>query len=258
MDVNKYWKDTEIFSPVQRWFWHVTPPAYSRGRTGAGVLFPHNLVGLIFYPPTHQPQEMECAIFLPLLWHRVSFLAGSILPYFSTLNSHSLTFLASGTGFMQDSFSMSVAGMVWGWLKHNDFPGGSDGKASVYDRGDPGPIPGLGRSLGEGNGNPLQYSCLENPMDGGAQWAAVHGVSRNQTRLGDLTFTFHFHALEKEMATHSSVLAWRIPGMGEPGGLPSMGSHRVGRDWSDLGTLLLIFHWDIIDTSHWICFRGTT
>ena len=85
-----------------------------------------------------------------------------------------------------------------------------------------------------GNGTPLQYSCLENPMDGGAWWATVHGVARSRTRLSDFTFTFHCHALEKEMATHSSVLAWRIPGMGEPGGLPSMGSHRVGHDWSDL------------------------
>ena len=84
--------------------------------------------------------------------------------------------------------------------------------------------------LGEGNGTPLQYSCLENPMDGGAWWAAVHGVARSRTRLSDFTFTFQFHALEKEMATHSSVLAWRIPGMGKPGGLPSMGSHRVGHD----------------------------
>ena len=83
---------------------------------------------------------------------------------------------------------------------------------------------------GEGNGTPLQSSCLENPMDGGAWWAAVHGVAKSRTRLSDFTFTFHFHALEKEMATHSSVLAWRIPGMGEPGGLPSMGSHRVGHD----------------------------
>ena len=87
---------------------------------------------------------------------------------------------------------------------------------------------------GEGNGTPLQYSCLENPMDGGAWWAAVHGVAEGQTRLSDFTFTFHFHALEKEMATRSSVLAWRIPGTGKPGGLPSMGSHRVGHDWSDL------------------------
>ena len=84
--------------------------------------------------------------------------------------------------------------------------------------------------LGEGNGTPLQYSCLENPMDGGAWWAEVHGVAKSQTRLSDFTFTFHFHALEKEMATHSSILAWGIPGMGEPGGLPSMGSHRVGHD----------------------------
>ena len=84
--------------------------------------------------------------------------------------------------------------------------------------------------LGEGHGTPLQYSCLENPMDGGARWAAVHGVSKSQTRLSDFTFTFHLHALEKEMATHSSVLAWRIPGTGEPGGLLSMGSHRVGHD----------------------------
>ena len=83
---------------------------------------------------------------------------------------------------------------------------------------------------GESNGTPLQYSCLENPMDGGAWWAAVHGVANSRTRLSDFTFTFQFHALEKEMATHSSILAWRIPGMGEPDGLPSMGSHRVGHD----------------------------
>ena len=89
-------------------------------------------------------------------------------------------------------------------------------------------------TYGEGNGTPLQYSCLENPMDGGAWWAAVHGIVKSRTRLSDFTFTFHFHALEKEMATHSSVLAWRIPGTVEPGGLPSMGSHRVGHDWSDL------------------------
>ena len=80
------------------------------------------------------------------------------------------------------------------------------------------------------NGTPLQYSCLENPMNGGAWWAAVHGVAKSRTRLSDFTFTFHFDALEKAMATHSSVLAWRIPGTGEPGGLPSMGSHRVGHD----------------------------
>ena len=75
-----------------------------------------------------------------------------------------------------------------------------------------------------------QYSCLENPLDGGAWWAAVHGVATSRTRLSDFTFTFHFHAFEKEMATHSSTLAWRIPGTGEPGGLLSLGSHRVGHD----------------------------
>ena len=83
---------------------------------------------------------------------------------------------------------------------------------------------------GEGNGTPLQYSCLENPMDGGAWWAIVHEVTKSQTRLSNFTFTFHFHALEQEMATHASVLAWRIPGTAEPGGLPSMGSHSVGHD----------------------------
>ena len=82
----------------------------------------------------------------------------------------------------------------------------------------------------QGNGTPLQYSCLENPMDGGAWWAAVHGVVKSWTRLRDSPFTFHSRALEKEMATHSSVLAWRIPGTGEPGGLPFMGSHRVRHD----------------------------
>ena len=83
---------------------------------------------------------------------------------------------------------------------------------------------------GEGNGTPLQHSCLENPMDERTWKAAVHGVAEGQTRLSNFTFTFHFRALEKEMATHSSVLAWRIPGMGEPGGLPSLGSHKVRHD----------------------------
>ena len=93
---------------------------------------------------------------------------------------------------------------------------------------------------GEGNGTPLQYSCLENPMDGGSWCTAVHGVTRSRTRLSEFTFTFHFHALEKEMATHSSVLAWTIPGTGEPGGLPSLGSHRVGHDWRDLAAAVQI------------------
>ena len=131
------------------------------------------------------------------------------------------------------------------------FPGSSDSKESACNAEGPGWIPGSERSHGEGNGNPLQYSCLENFMDRGA-WGAVvpwvtksqtklsdyhlmtslnrYVVSKSQTRLSDFTFTFHFPALEEEMATHSSVLAWRIPGPGEPGGLPSMGLHRVGHD----------------------------
>jgi len=98
---------------------------------------------------------------------------------------------------------------------------------------------------GEGDGTPLQYSCLENPTDRGAWWAAVHGVAKSRTQLSDFTFTFHFHTLEKEMATHSSVLAWRIPGTEEPSGLPSMGSHRVGHDWSDLAAAQLTKHWNV-------------
>ena len=88
----------------------------------------------------------------------------------------------------------------------------------------------LVRFLGEGNGHPLQYSCLGNHMDGGAWWATVHGVAKSWTWLSDFIFTFHFHALEKEMATHSSILAWRIPGTEESGGLPSMGS----QSWTQL------------------------
>ena len=88
-------------------------------------------------------------------------------------------------------------------------------------------------NCGEGNGTPLQYSCLENPMDGGAWWAAVQGVAKSRTRLSNFTFAFHFPALEKEMATHSSVLAWRIPGTGEPGGLLSIGS----QSWTRLKRL---------------------
>ena len=94
---------------------------------------------------------------------------------------------------------------------------------------------------GEGNGNPLKYSCLENPMDGGAWWAAVHGVAKSRTWLSDFTFTFHFHSLEEEMATHSSVLAWRIPGTTGPGGLLSMGSHRVGHNWSYLAAVAAVW-----------------
>ena len=101
-----------------------------------------------------------------------------------------------------------------------DFPGDSVVKNLPANAGD----------LGEGNGTPLQYSCLENPMDVGAWWTTVHGVAKSQTRLSDFTFTFHFHASRKEMATHSSVLAWRIPWMEKPGRLQSTGSQRVGQD----------------------------
>ena len=99
----------------------------------------------------------------------------------------------------------------------------------------------------EGNGTPLQYSCLENPMDGGAWWAAVHGVAKSRSQLSDFPFTFHFHALEKEMATCSSVLAWKIPGTVEPDGLPSMGSHRVGHDCSDLAAAAVAEHGSNLD-----------
>ena len=101
-------------------------------------------------------------------------------------------------------------------------------------------IPNGGKMVSHGfdllfaNGTPLQYSCLENPMDRGAWWAAIYGVTQSRTRLSTFIFTFHFHALEKEMATHSSGLAWRIPGTGEPGRLPSMGSHRVRHDSGNL------------------------
>ena len=104
-----------------------------------------------------------------------------------------------------------------------------------------------GAIVGEGNGTPLQYSCLENPKDGGAWWAVVHGVAKSRTQLSDFTFTFHFHALEKEMATHSSVLAWRIPGTGEPDGLPSMGSHsRTRLKRLSSSSILSPFHTDAL------------
>ena len=116
------------------------------------------------------------------------------------------------------------------------FLGGSDSKESACQcRGHR--RHGLDLRVGKtggGNGNPLQYSCLKNPIDKGAWQATVHGVTKSWTCLSDFTFTFYFHALEKEMATHSSVLGWRIPGTGEPGGLPSMALHRVRYDRSNL------------------------
>ena len=97
--------------------------------------------------------------------------------------------------------------------------------------------------LGEGNGTLLQYSCLENPMDGEVWWAAVHGVAKSRTRLSGFPFTFHFHALEKEMATHSSILAWRIPWIEETGGLQSMRLQRVRHDWVNSLSLFIFMHW---------------
>ena len=110
------------------------------------------------------------------------------------------------------------------------FPGGSVVKnlpANAGDAGDSVRSLVLGRSPGGGNGNPPQYSCLENPMDREAWWATVHGVGRSQIRLSDFTFPFHFHALEKAVATYSSILAWRIPRTDDPGKLQSMGLQRV-------------------------------
>ena len=96
---------------------------------------------------------------------------------------------------------------------------GKESACNAEDAGDVGLIPGLGRSPGGGNDNPLQYACLENPMDGGAWRATIHGVARSRTRLSDFAFNSHFHALEKEMAAHSGILAWEIPWTGETEGL---------------------------------------
>ena len=136
------------------------------------------------------------------------------------------------------AWQATVHGVAKSWTRLNDFTCISKYMmCKILER-----VPGIlkplnrlyfissSRTIREGNGTPLQHSCLDNPMDGGAWWATVHGVPKSRTRLSDFTFTFHFPALEKEMATHSSVLAWRIPGTVEPGGLPSMGSHRVGQD----------------------------
>ena len=109
-------------------------------------------------------------------------------------------------------------------------PGGSDGKASAYNVGDPVSIPGLRRSPGEGNGNPLHTLAWKTPWTEKPGRQQSMGSLRVRHDLSDFTFTFHFHALEKEMATHSSTLVWRIPGTEEPSGPPSMGSHRVRHD----------------------------
>ena len=133
-----------------------------------------------------------------------------------------------------DDSTGSTSGEVNAWTRSSASSSSSELKGGVLNKSKPKqgalfPCFRVYRQYGEGNGTPLQYSCLGNPMDGGAWWAAVHGVAKSQTRLSDFTFTFHFHSV-KEMATRSSVLAWRIPGTGEPGGLPSMGPHRVIRN----------------------------
>ena len=141
--------------------------------------------------------------------------------------THHLFREGNGTPLQYSCLENPMDGGGWKAVVHVITEGGSDTTERLH-------FYFLLSCIGEGNGNPLQYSCLENPRDRGAWWAAVHGVAKSRTRLRDFPFTFHFHALEKEMATHSSVLAWRIPGTREPGGLPSMGSHRVGHDWSNL------------------------
>ena len=128
------------------------------------------------------------------------------------------------------------------------------------------PIPDLGLSvlkIREGNGNPLQYSCLENPMDRGAWQVAVHRVAKSRTRLSNFTLTFHFPAMEKEMSTHSNILAWRISGMAEPGGLLSMGLHRVGHDRNDAAAAAAaaaayIFKSQLISSSYSSCNEVTS
>ena len=143
-----------------------------------------------------------------------------------TLETGSLKSVSPGQnqGVSRDVLFPNASTVIWfssyWWLLASLAPGGITPFSFVVRQCFP----------GEGNGTPLQYSCLEDPMDGRAWWTAVYGVSQSRTRLSAFTFTFHFHALEKEMATHSSVLAWRIPGKGEPGKLLSMGSHRVGHD----------------------------
>ena len=130
-------------------------------------------------------------------------------------------------------------GFLCDWLREHTwlyligpkgFPGGSEVKASACNIGDLGSIPGSGRSPGEGNGSPLQYSCLENPMDRGSWQATVHGVAKSWTQLSDFTslhFIQHEGPLQKEMATYSSLVAWRIPWTEEPSGLQSMGFQTV-------------------------------
>ena len=146
--------------------------------------------------------------------------------------------VALDIGLKDCVFGCGLKGLAYAFLRGNSYQSVQSITINILESCSLGRCFGiytiLHSNYGEGNGTPLQYSCLEYPMDRGAWWAAVHGVTKSWTRLSDFPFTFHFHALEKEMATHSRVLAWRIPGTEEPGGLLSMGSHRVGHDWSNL------------------------
>ena len=106
------------------------------------------------------------------------------------------------------------------------FPGGSEGKASTCNAGNPSSIPGLGRSLGEGNSNPLQYSCLENPMDRGAWWATVHGVAKSRTRLSDITFFLSFLSCFWKFKVEDIATTFTKPSAHSMGGRSRRGSHR--------------------------------
>ena len=206
---------------------HLLPHLPSRLLQSTGFVFPVSHSKLPLLSTLHMVMYMfqcyslkSCHLLSPQLWLKISFLC---------LHLHCWSWLILNLCHVILTFLFCwwwqllivFARLVWGC------------HGSLYDEWF---LTEAQAFFGEGNGNPLQYSCLENPMDGGAWWAAVHGVTNSQTRLSNFTFTFHFYALEREMATHSSVLAWRIPGTGEPGGLPSMGLHRVGHqlDWCDL------------------------
>ena len=165
-----------------------------------------------------------------ILWHSAFFIVQLSHPYLTTGKS-------SLSNTRHQKWKENVKKIYVFMFRYSDSCIGNEEAAMWLLYG------GLMSLLEEGNGTPLQYSYLENPMGGGAWWAAVHGVSKGRTWLSNFTFTFHFHALEKEMATHSSVLAWRIPGTGEPGGLPSMVSLRVGHDWSDLAAAMSLVWW---------------
>ena len=175
--------------------------------------------------------QILCHLSLPTYLFALALPSTGRLPQFAFPWEPTLKFC-----FLSSSFFFMCPGHGVEWLRTAHYDGKNTGFRINQTWHNILPLP---LSVREGNGTPLQYSCLENPIDGEA-WFAVHGVARSWTRLSDFTFTFHFHALEKEMAIHSSVLAWRIPGTGEPGGLPSLGSHRIGHNWRDLAAAAII------------------